>query len=80
MRARGQMWYHLGMRWLAMCALLAAGCGSTGSTVGQAWRKVTKLPRSSFENPGDAVGLAPSVDSGFFGTDPNSDCSSCPPR
>jgi hypothetical protein len=64
---------------LFLLCLLVAGCGGENA-VAKAWRSTTNFHRPAFDNPGDALALSPSIDSGPFGTDPNADCSSCPPR
>ena len=63
---------------LILLIVALAGCGHT--TPSQAYKRLTEQTRPSFESPGDAVTLSPSADSGPFSSDPNSDCSSCPPR
>lgn len=61
--------------------LLPTGLSACGTPLGRAWRATTAQHRPSFESPGDAVTLSPTVDTGIgFPVDPNGDCSTCPPR
>jgi hypothetical protein len=61
---------------LLLCLALS-GCGGG---VADGWRQVTHFPRATFTNPGDAVTLAPTADTGPYNADPLPDCSTCPPR
>jgi hypothetical protein len=73
-----------GMKRALLIALLAPLLGACAQSpvndrLRAQWRKLTET-RPAFESPADPVALSPSADSGVFSTDPDHDCSSCPPR
>ncbi len=70
------------MKRILILCLALAGCGesATNAYLRDQLRGLSKQTRPSFDNPGDAMSLAPTADNGPFTTEATHDCSSCPPR
>lgn len=70
------------MRLVLVVTALLVGCATNStSAVSQQLRDLTKQQRASFAEPGDAVSMSPTPDTGIFGQgDATHDCSGCPAR